>query len=308
MTLNLDDLLKDAGFSEDDLSAGDDLTKDSGGPNEPLEHKGESPAQDSSIKGGGKTGKEDTTVVPPLTEGEGASSPEDADADAGKESTEPSDTEMLKTELARLKDELRDAKRDLRAVKKTAASRGDDDAEEPSDEEIAALQRQQTLRAEELETYKELMTLNPKYSDFDSVVNKSSVGDFVDAVATALAKKEGIRFDEAVENVEEFVWTKKNPWRFLYDQIKPVMAKAAGEKTAEKGKAPATPEEKEALKERQKKTAEEAAKAPGNVSGAPGEGSTGATYTSAMLDDMTEAQLDKVPASIVDKWLAGMLK
>jgi hypothetical protein len=318
---NLDDLLRDAGITEEDLK--DDLTidiaEDSTGKDVP---DGGGAGDDKGKEGdGGEAGKD------AKGDGEGAGTGEDKgdDGDTGgkdEKADDLSELESLRAQNAALADQLREMRRDLRSLRKGAQApakdgeEGDDlDEEEAAaaKEQAATVQHIQELRYSELETFQEMMRLNPQFTDYDSVVNKQNVEEFMDAVAGALAKKDSLRFDEALERVEEFIWSKKNPWRYLYDQLKP----KGGEKDGDKGKGEGkegekkddgdTEAAKKLLSDRKKKTAEEANKAPSTVAD-----QTGAVvsdkFTSASLDEMSEDELNEVPQKVLDAWMAGKLK
>ena len=171
--------------------------------------------------------------------------------------------------------------------------------EEPDEDEVAEIQKIESLRAIQLETILETMRINPKFEDVDSVVTQSRFDDMVEGFAFAHSQQNGGKAEDYIDAVAAKIWSMPNPYRFMYEKIKQhhpdfkeVEAKA---ETTAPTPAPAKSEPKP-------KTA------PPSVSNLPASVSESGGWTAARIDGMAEEELSKVPREIYQKYLSGELK
>lgn len=184
---------------------------------------------------------------------------------------------------------------------------------EEDKEKERANQELYNKRMDELETIQEMMRLNPAYSDLDDVCSQERWDEMVEIMATALSKadpKEG-SVTEISKKLENELWSLKNPYRYMYDQIKKyhpdfVKAEPAGPKVPkDAGEA----SKLEAAKEAVKKGKGSGAVGPGSVHDIPGgDSSANVGWTAARIDSMSEEELSKVPPDIYDRYLRNQLK
>ena len=260
----------------------EDLNKSQEEGLEPLE--GEDPENEGQDEGQGQD--------------EGKDKGEEGSDDAGKEGgeKEPGLEEQLAARDAEIQ-ELRQLLRENKRVMDELSSRVEgsekilDKAGILSEEDKKAQKEQDALvkqREKELDTVLEMMRLNPKYEDVDSVVSQSNFDDMIEAMAKDYAERNGVSIREASADVEAWVWSLTNPYRYMYDLIKkhhPSFQKAEGGKKKKAADAPASLQ---------------------NLDGGAGGGDVG--WTASKIDNLPEEELSKVPREIYSKYLAGELK
>lgn len=202
-----------------------------------------------------------------------------------------------------------------------------DDEDEPGDQPAPAepedkptgvelLQEQLTavaqVRGGALAEMVELMSLNPKYEDVETVCTRERFDDLFEMAAAHEAKTNGVDPVEAAMELELKVWQMTNPYRYMYDMIKsyhPDFVKAAPadnkatpkptDKTDVKGEPPS-----DAAKAR----GNEPKPSPTSAYDIPGGGSKAhGGWTAERIDEMPEEDLHKVPEDVYESYLRGEL-
>lgn len=210
------------------------------------------------------------------------------------------------SELLALRALLRQQNQKLRLLEKQSQKTQKDLTEkgileEPDEEEVQQRQAAVAMRASQLETILEIMRLNPRFEDVDSVVTQSRFDDMVEGFASVIAKEQGGNPAEIAEAVQAKIWSMANPYRFMYEKIKehhPDFRQVGEEKPAPVP-APAAPTKKTS----KPKTT------PTTISKlAAGDADTQSGWTSARIDAMPEEDLGKVPRDVYEKYLSGQLK
>lgn len=200
----------------------------------------------------------------------------------------------LRALLRQQNQKLRELERASQKTQKELVEKGVVD--EPDAEEVQRQQESSALRASQLEVMLEVMRLNPKFEDVDSVVTQSRFDDMVEGFAYALSQQQGGKPEDLLDEVQQRIWAMPNPYRFMYEKIKehhPDYAKPAEEKPAQ----PAPAQERKPVQ------------TPTTVSKlSAGDADTQSGWTSARIDAMAEEELGKVPRDIYEKYLSGELK
>jgi len=215
---------------------------------------------------------------------------------------EPSVEELLAqrdAEVRELRALLREQKREMTELRmqmqgtsKALKEAGVLDEGEEDEEQKKLLQRQEALRAQQLETMLEMMRLNPKYEDVDEVVSQEHFDDMVEAMAEVYAERTGVSKGEAVMAVEDWIWSQPNPYKLMYAQIKQYHPDYAKQPPKGGGGGPKEP-----------------AKAPSSLQAmAGGGGADAAGWTAAKIDALPEDELNKVPRDVYALYLQGKLK
>lgn len=173
--------------------------------------------------------------------------------------------------------------------------------EEKDEDEAAAEQTANSLRAIQLETIFETMRINPKFEDVDTVVSQSRFDDMIEGYAFAQAQKAGGTTEDYIDAVAEKIWAMPNPYRFMYEKIKQYHPDfKTHPPVAEPDPKTSTPPTPKA--ELKPKTA------PATISNLPASNAETGGWTSARIDGMSEEDLGKVPKDIYQKYLSGDLK
>ena len=228
--------------------------------------------------------------------------PEGQEGQKSEEGGEPSVEELLAqrdAEVRELRALLREQKREMTELRmqmqgtsKALKEAGVLDEGEEDEEQKKLLQRQEALRAQQLETMLEMMRLNPKYEDVDEVVSQEHFDDMVEAMAEVYAERTGVSKSEAVMAVEDWIWSQPNPYKLMYAQIKQYHPDYAKQPPKGSGGEPKGP-----------------AKAPSSLQAmAGGGGADAAGWTAAKIDALPEDELDKVPRDVYALYLQGKLK
>lgn len=202
-------------------------------------------------------------------------------------------------ELAELRQLAREQKRQLDALGKQLEDTNKklQDAQIITPEEVEKNKETQLLilqRNEQLENILEIMRLNPKYEDIDTVVSQANFDDMVEAMAKVVVDKEGGKLSDVVRSIEGEIWSMRNPYRFMYDQIKKYHPKFKETISNEK------PADKKDL------SAQKIATSLQDIPVGGGKDSGG--WTAAKIDLLDESELDKVPPDIYKKYLLNQLK
>ena len=248
------------------------------------------PLQDP--KNGGDAGN----VDPNAGSGEGTPSGEGDAGEGASKSQEPEDIKALlearDQEIQQLRQLLRENRQEINGLQQTVQGSitALDKAGLIPEEDKAATQNEDALvaqREHELDMILEMTRLNPKYEDVDTVVNQKNFDDAVEKMAEEYARTNAVNGREAAQTVEAWVWSKANPYRFMYDYIK---KNVLGTQTpASKGKA-------------------KPADAPGSLQNVGSGGSVDAGWTAAKIDALPEDQLSKVPRDLYEMYLRNELK
>jgi len=245
--------------------------------------------------------KEEETVSPEKEGGE--------DEKKEEEKTSPSPEELLRAkdeEIAELRRLSRQAKREadelrseIESIKEKLKLVNLEDEEETGEgdtgEKPKEVAEPEYDRTAHYETMLEMMRLNPKYEDVDSVVTQARVEDVIDALAEIYVEEYGGSKRDAANLAEDWIWSLPNPYRYLYDTIKSYHPDyAEGGKKEEKGEGGRKPEPH---------------RAPTSVAAlGGGSGSDKTGWTAAQIDALDEDELDKVPEDVYNKYLRGELK
>lgn len=266
-----------------------------------LEAPDEISADESGTQGGSAEGTGDVKVADVKPD-------EKVDDKGGDNKPDPRDEELenLRIMLRNQKKEMTSMKAVLdRHERVQKGEIGDEKAGELSEyevlqQEIAALSER---RGEQYDVLLETMELNPKYEDVRSVCSRKNFDDLIEVAAKNIAERTGKDVELVALEVEKDIWSQKNPYKYMYDNIKkyhPKYAVADGEGTEGGKSADANPKgETKPLTP---------AKAPGSVSAlGGGDGDIKGGWTAAKIDDMDEMDLKTVPREIYDKYLQGLL-
>ena len=152
-------------------------------------------------------------------------------------------------------------------------------------------------RAGQLELYVEQMAEMKKYADVVEVCSKANMDTVVEAAANAIAEEKGGNVDEIMLELEVDIWSRPNPYKYLYGVIKEYHPKYASASTSGK-------EDSQSLVDNAKdnKTASSIQDMGGSG------GSKGGGWTADRIDRLDESELNQVPGDIYEKYLQGILK
>lgn len=242
------------------------------------------------------------------TEGNDAEkSTEDPLADMKKQLQDMQDILLeQKRENAKLNSRLKRLSRPA-PVKKEEASDDDDEDEKTTKKEekpdvVQALEDDlkalHDKRDDIIETQYEVLLESKSYSDIKEVCSKRHIADVSDALTNHIVEKDGIDYHHASLEVEKFLWSQKNPYKYLYGLIKEYHPIYAG-KGEDQDKSTSSAKAKEGKKD---------SKAPDSIAKVPGSKGDSGGWTSARIDAMSELELSKVPKDIYEKYLANELE
>lgn len=230
---------------------------------------------------------------------------------------EPDPVKALQGELKDLRQMVRTSKRELtitqakleRLGEKKVKSKDEDD--EADDEDV----KEKDKKEESLSTIEELqksisnigaskgaaldvlleaMEQNTKYEDIREVCSRENFDDIFEVIATD-ATKDGGNFDETLLKVELSIWSKANPYKYMYEIIKkyhPSYAAKegiAGPGDKKEGKIPVK------------------ANAPGTIADKGGDSNIKSGWTAKKIDDLPEDELHTVPREIYDRYMKDEL-
>lgn len=278
---------------------------------------------------------EDEVKTPEVTkEAEGGKQEKDTKEAEAKEAGDGSDRKEEEVEkvpqrdeeLAELRAMLRDARKEIAMLKagkqtsdktlKALAERKessdllDDDEKKEEDkiepsklellnEEIKQIAR---VRGDNLRTIRTVMKYTPDYKDIDEVVSQTNFDDIVEAIAKEYSKDAGVDLAEAILEVEASIWKLDNPYEFMYSNIKQYHPKYA--KAGNKAKEEEVKEVPKEVPPRERKPAE----APTSIMNVgSGNAAEKSGWTSAMIDNLPEYELDRVPKDVYDRYMRGEL-
>ena len=146
------------------------------------------------------------------------------------------------------------------------------------------------------------MKYTPDYKDIDEVVSQTNFDDIVEAIAKEYSKDAGVDLAEAILEVEASIWKLDNPYEFMYSNIKQYHPKYA--KAGNKAKEEEVKEVPKEVPPRERKPAE----APTSIMNVgSGNAAEKSGWTSAMIDNLPEYELDRVPKDVYDRYMRGEL-
>lgn len=232
-----------------------------------------------------------------------------------EEEEKPDPVKALQGEIKDLRQMVRTSKRELtitqakleRLGERKPKTKDEDDEDEDADkkgkkeESLSTIEElQQSIsnigasKGAALDILLEAMEQNAKYEDIREVCSRENFDDIFEVIATE-ATKSGGNFDENLLEVELNVWSKANPYRYMYDLIKKyhpsyVTKEGAAEPgDKKKGKTPVK------------------AKAPGTIADKGGDSNLKSGWTAKRIDDLPEDELHTVPKEIYDKYMKDEL-
>jgi hypothetical protein len=312
---------------DEDLGV-EDKTAEGTGDNEPDAGKEDEGGTEESDSTDGDTGDSGTGDSGGDTDVE---SDGDADGETSGESDEDTDTDdsdsdsdTVSEELKKLKDAQEELKQVLRITRRENAtlkaklgridkSLADSSKDEFDDEEdgdkagpelsnLEILQQQLEIigqkRGAQLELLADQMAEMQKYSDIYEVCSKQNVGEVVEAAAKIIQQEHGGDVNEIMLELEVDVWSRPNPYKYLYGLIKEHHPKyVESEKKAPK---------KESKPSVEKALGKKSASSIQDMGGS-GDKVSRNTWTADKIDKLPEDELSKVPDNVYEKYLAGEL-
>jgi len=283
----------------------DEMIKDLDGP----DLEGDLEEGDVSTEGEDKSGTEDGEESQKVGEDQPASEEEaegkTEDEEAGSEEAQVEDeVDPRDEEIRRLRAKTREQEKDGRALRQkvesldrklTESGLVKDEEEEGSEGETP----EEAAMRIKLETLAETMKLNPNYSDLDDVVTEDRYNDTIEGAVARLIE-DGYGKDEAYNMANDYVWSRPNPYKYMYELIKKGHPDFAEKEVAgDDKKADST------AKDKADKPKKEVAPSIGKVPGSGGKDAGG--WTAARIDDLPEGRLNEVPPATYEKYLAGEL-
>lgn len=295
----------------DDKGKGDTGDKDTKGEEEKTEEEKAAEAKaEADAERLKPVEKEDGTME---TEDEAKARVETEDAKAA----EPTETQKLTEEMKDLRQILRTSKREQvqlqakisrlekRPVK--AEEEGEEEEEEDAGRKKVEVKEEPLSRVEELQgaigtVGKErgaaldilLETMEQgAYKDIREVCSRGNFDDLFEVIATEASKEGGKDYDETLLEVELSVWSKENPYKYMYDLIRKYHPSYT---------------KKEEVAGPGNKGKKVVADAPGSIADKGGDSSVKSGWTAKRIDDMSEDELDSVPKDVYAKYMLGELK
>ena len=245
---------------------------------------------------------------------------EDAEAAKAADEGKPSEVDLLKEEVSSLRQMLRTSKRDMVQMGAKLArfgerSVGSEEGEEGEEGEGKAGKGGKVSKIEELQNaigevgatrganldiLLETMA-EGKYPDVKEVCSRANFDDIFEAIAAKVVDEKGGNPDEALLEVELNVWSRANPYSYMYGLIKkyhPTYANAKAE--AEAGEGNKGEEDKSGK-------GKKIVNAPGSIGNLGGDSGIKSGWTAAKIDALPEDQLHTVPTDVYDKYMKNEL-
>jgi NACalpha-BTF3-like transcription factor len=237
-----------------------------------------------------ETGEETTEEAGQKGEGTEEIGEAEGEGEGEKQGEEEVTPDPRDAEIAALRSMTRSMKKALDTLKKDQEvhrkSLKDNDLL-PEADETPAVDVQ--AKQQHFEQILAVMEVNPKYEDVHSVVTQANVDSLLENLALQHIKEHGGDLADTISQLEDYVWTQPNPYKLLYEKIKPTLQKPAAASTQEGQKKKTIPPVATSL-----------AALPASQPGTGG-------WTAAKIDGMNETELDKVPADVYAKYMAGEL-
>lgn len=284
----------------DELDRDREEPEDSDGTDDEAGEKtdGEDKAEDGEKGGEGDAAGEDGG------EGEGK---EDAGSEGEGENEDPP-VDKTKEEISSLRQMVRAQRNQLKDLEGQLKKQNDAlvDKDIIAEDEVSEVDvKANEQRSEVLDQMVELMELNPKYEDVKSVCTQSNFDDVTETLAKAYVAEHGGDELEVAGQIAEAVWSKANPYKEMYGLVKQYHPEFAGKASDAGGK-----DKLEQAKDTAgKKTGngKDAAPSLSSMSGGGGSKTGGSGWTSQRIDQLSEEELNDVPADIYDKYMMGTL-
>lgn len=228
----------------------------------------------------------DGTPAPPATPPAEppAPTPEEIAAQQNQEIAE------LRGLVRQMKRETTSLKTELESTKKGLKDAGALPEADPNDPDAVKAQQSAELRVSQLDTMLEVMRVSPTYADVDKVVSQAHFDDVIEAMADQYVEEKGGNKEDVIPALEKYVWSLKNPYRFMYDKIKELHPEYI------KKAAPVIPEPAKP------------GSAPPSLPSIPGGSGGGSGWTAARIDALPEKELPTVPRDVYDLYMKGLLK
>lgn len=203
---------------------------------------------------------------------------------------------------------LTEAKLDTFARQKQAdkdAEDTDDDATtvEPSNIEVqqGKLNNLSETRGEIIADMLELMKINPKYEDVTEVCSSNNLADTIELLARSQVAKEGGDLVEVTMAMEVDIWSQRNPYSYMYALIKDIHPQYVDAESKEVSKKGDTDDDGT-----KKKTPKKAPLSAIDLTRGGG-GKNMGEWTAEKIDNLSEDELNTVPADVYQTYLRGDL-
>jgi hypothetical protein len=289
-----------------DASVKEDTKVDDKKEGEDGKAKGEEGKDTSDAKGDVDTKKEEVKK-------------EEVKVDSKKEELQDDEeVRELRTITRSQKAELDKITKEYERLNKLLESKGlvdEDDKKLRSDEENAARVSYEK-RLGYLGDMLEIMKVNPRYEDVETVVSQRHFDDMITALAKYHVSQKGGDITQVMSEVEREIWSLANPYSYMYAMVKKYhpdyvksedepVAKQKDEKVDDKKSVDEKKSEEKKEDVKEDKKPKEQAMSLQDLPG--GGGKDGGGWTSAKIDAMDEDELSKVPKDIYEKYLKNDL-
>lgn len=288
------------GSSNSDASASDDSGKDDLGKGDNDAGIGDDDAS-GAANDGADSGKDEDTA-----DGEGKGDNEvEGSADEGSEVELRAQLREQQRKVALTEAKLDTFARQIKADKDADAADKDSTDVPPSDLEAHQIKLNEIAetRGEIVADMLELMKINPKYEDVESVCSKNNLDDTIETLARSQVAKEGGDLVETIMGLEVDIWSQRNPYSYMYGLIKDIHPsyKKTDDDTGDDNKGDASKDGKS-----KKKTPTKAPLSALDLSRGGGGKDLG-EWTAEKIDNLSETDLNKVPAAVYSAYLRGDL-
>jgi len=232
---------------------------------------------------------------------------QDGALDTSKEDSETDLRATLREQQRRVA--LTEAKLDTFSRQQVADKKADENETDIEPVEPSVLEGHQiqlnTLaetRGEIIGDMLELMKINPKFEDVESVCSKTNLEDTIETLARAQVAKEGGDLVETMMGMEVDVWSQRNPYSYMYGLIKDIHPRYKVAETDDK-----TGDKQDTSDGGKGKKAP--AKAPLSALDLAkgGGGKDAGQWTAEKIDSLSETELNTVPKEVYAQYLRGDL-
>ena len=233
---------------------------------------------------------------------------DDATADKQYEYSEEESVLRAQLRAQAKKTALIEAKLDTLARQQKANAEAEEANEDAKQVEPSSLEAHQAKlndiaqnRGDVIADMLELMLINPKYEDVESVCSKTNLDETIETLARAQVSKEGGDLVETMMAMEVDIWSQRNPYSYMYGLIKDVHPRYKVAESTKTG-------DKQDTSDGGKQT-KAPAKAPLSAADLSrgGGGKNLGEWTADKIDNLAEEELNSVPADVYDKYLRGDL-
>jgi hypothetical protein len=294
-------VIPDDGAQEGGTSGVDDVLKDVA----LLEAAGDEDNTGDTTTEGDTKGDDKTTTTESNTDG----APDDTTTTTTDDKTADKVTDKVVDEKTleeidriELRQILREQKREIAALKALQTETVDDDGNRiPSAVEVlqAELGAIVAERGGMIDLMADSMREMPKYNDLDSVCSRANLDDIIEVIAKDLESSEGADFNAAVLEIEKGIWSMPNPYKYIYEVVKEFHPTYDTSTSGGKGKG--NKEEKGEKREAAAVTTMQSTQSGSSDSDAKG------GWTAERVDNLSEEELNSVPADVYKKYMRGEL-